>query len=288
MIAPPDGPPIFNDPPAADTVVERISPALSAPGATFDIELVALSLRGPSPIARPVVGDFDGDGTDDLAIFDQGMFVVFDPAQPGDAFPVTPGQVFDVPNMSPDALPTAGDTNGNGRDEFGVFSPSSGDWQFFEVDVSGGLMLIDEFGPFGGPNDLPFLVDFDGDGVAEPGTYDPGTGLLIVGERTPSGVDPIFSAKIAALLAELGSPSTVDLGADGGQALVFRDDLGDWSLFDFESDAAVSIPSEGFTRVGAHGVAGDFDGDGLPERLEMIFEDGFESGDTSVWSSTVP
>ena len=29
-------------------------------------------------------------------------------------------------------------------------------------------------------------------------------------------------------------------------------------------------------------------GDGVPERLEMIFEDGFESGDTSVWTSTVP
>ncbi len=288
LIVPPEGPPIFSNAPLVDTVVQRISPELTSPGATIDIELVELSLRGPSPSALPLVGDFDGDGSDDLAIFDQRMFVVFDPAQPGQAFPVSPGRVFDVPNLPPDALPTAGDTDGNGRDELGVFSPSSGDWQFFEIDTSGGLTLIDEFGSFGGKNDLPFVVDIDLDGRGDPGVYDPGTGLVIVGERTQAGVDSIFSAEIGALLAELGSLSTVDLGADGGQALIFRDGLGEWSSFDFESFAAVSIPSDGLTPTGALGVAGDFDGDGAPTRVEMIFADGFESGDTSAWSSTVP
>lgn len=73
-----------------------------------------LSFSYGSPTAQFVVGDWDGDGLDSVAVFDGGSFYINYTLRPGTADLVVPfGSLGDVP--------VAGDWNGDGVDTIGVF-----------------------------------------------------------------------------------------------------------------------------------------------------------------------
>jgi hypothetical protein len=74
--------------------------------------------------------------------------------------------------------------DGDGISEIGVFRPATGQW-FFDLDkngswndcqANGGSDLC--FDKFGAPTDIPVTGDWNGDGVAEIGTYRNGTWYL--------------------------------------------------------------------------------------------------------------
>jgi hypothetical protein len=123
----------------------------------------------------PIAGDFDGDGTTDIAVFG------FSPAEgfsrfavllSGGASETHPDGFINQPFGGRDDIPIAGDFDGDGTTDIGVFgfSPAEGFARFASL-LSGGVSEAhpDSFinQPFGGANDLPIAGDFDGDGTTD-------------------------------------------------------------------------------------------------------------------------
>jgi hypothetical protein len=82
-----------------------------------------------------------------------------------------------IPNFgAPTDIPVAGDMNGDGYSEVGVYRPSTGQW-FFDLDTPGWTNCIADGGTdlclaqFGGPSDIPVTGDWDGNGLDEVGVY---------------------------------------------------------------------------------------------------------------------
>lgn len=105
----------------------------------------------------PVVGDFDGDGTDEIGTFKDGVWKLRRSLGPDPAFDtVLFGQ--------PDDLPVVGDWNGDGASTLGVVRGDR--W-----------ILKDPHGPksenvsfkFAVPGGTPVVGDWDGDGIDGPG-----------------------------------------------------------------------------------------------------------------------
>lgn len=115
---------------------------------------------------RPVVGDWNGDGIDQVAIFNGGRWLL---DQDGDGRP----SATDVPFVfgSSGDQPVAGDFNGDGIDEIGVVR---GQWWIIDTDgdrrLTGNDLQI-EVPRNGGTKSQPVLADWDGDGKDNPGYY---------------------------------------------------------------------------------------------------------------------
>ncbi len=170
-----------------------------------------------------------------------------------------------------------------------------------------------------GLRSAPALTDVDGDGDRDL-LVGESTGTLRYFRNTGSATAPAFSEVTGtghplagAMVGNLSSPALADLDEDGDlDAVVGQGGLGDLSLF--HNTGSSSAPSyvevagtaNPFAQLGV-GLAStpalaDVDGDGdldvvvgedggslayLRSRL-AVFADGFESGDTSAWSMTVP
>jgi hypothetical protein len=139
-----------------------------------------------------------------------------------------------------------------------------------EVDASslayvtpGGLWQVEGFEPFyfGAPGDIPFLGDWDGDGLKTPGLYRPGDGFAYVRDSLDTGVaDHDFFVGVDGDIPLIG-----DWDGDGTDTFgVFR-----------PTEAKVYLRNSNDTGiadveflVGATGdmpFTGDFDGDGITE-----------------------
>jgi len=115
------------------------------------------------PGDRPVVGDWNGDGTATIAVFRDGVWHrdidgdgQWSKAERRSGF----GQIGD--------LPVVGDFNGDGVDELGVYR--DGKW-YIDTNGNGVLDGDDQTFELGGPGDVPVVGDWNGDGKAEPGVY---------------------------------------------------------------------------------------------------------------------
>ena len=103
----------------------------------------------------PVCGDFDGDGTTDISLFRAGT------------------GLWAIRNLtrayfgSADDYAIPGDYDGNGCCDMGIFRDASGLWAIL------GLTRI----YFGSGNDQAVPGDYDGDGTKDPAVFRPGSGL---------------------------------------------------------------------------------------------------------------
>jgi hypothetical protein len=108
-----------------------------------------------SPTDLPVVGDWNGDGRDDIGNYKGNGVWAFDYNGNG----IWDGTVIDQLHVfgSPTDLPVVGDWNGDGRDDIGNYK-GNGIWA---VDYNGNGIwdgtLIDEAHIFGGPADKPVV-----------------------------------------------------------------------------------------------------------------------------------
>ncbi len=110
----------------------------------------------------PLVGDWDGDGCDSLAIYRPGESRFYgsnsNKTQPAD-FSFNFGRVGD--------RPLSGDFNGDGRDDFGLHRPDTGLVR----------VVFEQAGPadltfyFGAPGDTLIVGDWDGDGIDTLGVH---------------------------------------------------------------------------------------------------------------------
>jgi protocatechuate 3,4-dioxygenase beta subunit len=211
---------------------------------------------------HPVAGDWDGDGKADVGIYGPAWprdpwAIAQEPGLPDPAnFPVLPpGKLKNVPPTDEDAtsggrllkrsthgmprfdridhvfhfgaihdLPVAGDWNGDGIRQIGVFH--AGQWNL-DNNGDGRFTEVDEAFAFGQAGDLPVVGDWNGDGIDEIGVYRAGKWLLDAnGSRSLDAQDKVF-----------------ELGGAGDQPVV-----GDWND-DGTDDPGVYRPAETVDRV---------------------------------------
>jgi len=180
-------------------------------------------LNGPDRLP-PVTGngDFDGDGSSDIAIFREatGLWAVRGITR------TYFGAEGDIP------LP--GDYNGDGTADITIFRPSTGLWA---------IRLISRF-YFGGGDDLPLAFDYDGDGISGGGIFRPTTGLWAF-----RGSTRCYFGKSD----DWPVPGDYKDGGSGAIA-IFRPATGLWAIR--------GITRSYFGVTGDWPAAGDYDGDG--------------------------
>ena len=213
---------------------------------------------------RTIVGDWDGDGYDDIALFRPltGTFVLFVNGNPFKTVTLLDGK--------PGGVPLVGNWNGLPGDELGLFRPAIGKF-VLDIDNDGvssdpddrvGAMLD------GKPYGKPLVGDWNGLFGEEVGLYRPGTG--------------VFTLDVDLDLATMDADDTVITrlaGKVGGQALVGdwdgdgRDDVGlffslsgQWLLDTNRNAQAAEITINRLDgAVGGRAVVGDFNGDGITD-----------------------
>ena len=147
---------------------------------------------------RPVAGDWNGDGSDKIGVWRPGTGRFY--LDMDGSFTWTSGvDVITAAFGVATDRPVAGDWNGDGTDEIGVWRPNTGR---FYLDMDGsqtwtpGVDVITA--SFGVATDRPVAGDWDGDGTDEIGVWRPGTGRFYLdmdGSSTwTPGVDVITAA----------------------------------------------------------------------------------------------
>lgn len=214
-----------------------------------------------TPSAGQTGGDYDGDGTEDLAVFRKksGLWAVrtvtrlyfgalgdLPVAGDYDGNGTTDPSIFRENGLwairgitrlyfgTSDGLPVVSDYNGDGTTDLAVFFKGSGLWAVRTV-----TRLY-----FGALGDIPVGGDYDGDGTAETGIYRPTVGLWAA--RTVTR-------------AYYGGPDDLPIPANwSGSGIivpaVFRPDIGLW--------ATLGMSRSYFGTGGDEPVPTDFDGDG--------------------------
>ena len=195
----------------------------------------------------PVAGDWDGDGTDGIAVFrsglnqDQRWYFVNDRTGGANyaSGPWGAGPLGDKP--------VAGDWDGDGIDGVGVFRTSTGgngvNWFLSEDTTS--LAGDHEFHYGAGPiGDLPVAGDWDGDGMDSVGVFRASDKTWYLSNILGTGVTDYQFAFGFAQTGDL--PVAGDVDGDGMDDVgLYRPSTGEW-FFDTNFDGIADIINVGF------------------------------------------
>jgi hypothetical protein len=131
----------------------------------------------------PIVGDWDGNGTDTLGRFRQstGTFFLKNTNAPGAA-----DLLFRFGPVGTNWLPVVGDWDGNGTETIGLYDPASSTFFLKNTNTPGPADLAFRFGPVGG-GFLPIAGDWDGVGGTGIGIYNPANGAYFLKNVPGSG-----------------------------------------------------------------------------------------------------
>lgn len=137
-----------------------------------------------NPGDRPFTGDWNANGTATPGLYRQsdGYAYIRGTNTQGNA-----DVTFFFGN--PSDVPLAGDFNGNGRDTLSLFRPSEGRVYIINRlgQNGGGLGVADYSYYYGGPGDIPFTGDFNGNGTQTVGLYRPSNGWVYLRNSHTSG-----------------------------------------------------------------------------------------------------
>jgi hypothetical protein len=149
---------------------------------TWEGPAVDRTLEYGAMIDVPLIGDWNGDGTDGIAIFRPSTgFWYFDYNLDG-----TVDKSFRF-GGSADRIIT-GDWDGDGKDGIAIFRPSTGFW-YFDYNLDG---TVDKSFRFGGSADQIIAGDWDGNGTDGIGIFRPSTGYWYLSNTMNGTVDRAF------------------------------------------------------------------------------------------------
>ena len=213
---------------------------------------VANTVRTFPPDTR-LICDWSGDGTDDLAYFQNGAWYLPDNATD---WPFAADLVFGGPGD----VPVCGDWNGDGRDTPGVFR--RGAWHLRNSLTSG---VADVTFGYGDPADVPIVGDWTGSGTDRPGVYRRGGWYLRTSPIAPGGM----TADIAFGYGDPGDrPLIGDWDGDGDDTPgIYRSDA--WYLRNANTTGIAQL-AFGYGIPSDRPVAGDFDGGGGPDGVGVV------------------
>ncbi|QDU64883.1 hypothetical protein Pan216_57760 [Planctomycetes bacterium Pan216] len=200
------------------------------------------------PGDRPVAGDWNGDGKDEVGVFRAGSFTL---DQDADAsFSSERDRQLGIGSDAHQPVP--GDWNGDGTEDVGLFLDG-----IFSLDVNGDGIFdpaVDEELAFGLADDFPVSGDWNGDGVDDVGVFRDGVFHLLCRGKDSRPRSVIFGAKgDRPFVGDWNGDGRHDLGVLRGHRIIL-DANGD-GVFEFERDAVVST---GFPE--GIPVAGDWSG----------------------------
>jgi hypothetical protein len=216
-----------------------------------------------SPGDEPIMGDWDGDGVFTVGVFtpSTATFHLRNSNSPG---PANLTFVFGPTTADlggNNAVPVAGDWNGDGIWTVGVFAPSRGDWNL-RNENSGGLPDAGSF-LYGALNSKPVVGDWNGDGKFTQGVIEPdGTWKL---KNDPFTGPPDFTFAYGAFADQLVAGDWNGDGVWSPGALENTAGALTWKLRNSNTAGPPDITP--FTYGGATflGVVGDFNFPALPE-----------------------
>lgn len=177
------------------------------------VRAVQFGSTGDSPTA---VGDWDGDGKADIAVYRPGT-----QANPQGYFYYRPSAQPDVnlisyPWGSPGDKSAVADFDGDGKTDPSIFRPSTGEW-FIQRSRDGFYAI-----QFGASEDKPVVGDYDGDGKADQAVFRPSNGVWYIW-RSSAG----FAAAQFGISTDQPTPGDYD-GDGQTDIAVYRD--GNWFI----------------------------------------------------------
>jgi hypothetical protein len=193
---------------------------------------------------RPVVGDWNGDGTDTPGVFRGGVWLVRNSNTVG-----LPDLEFDFGEAAD--VPVVGDWDGDGIDTPGVFR--GGVWLLRNSNTAGPPNL--EF-DFGEAADVPVVGDWDGDGIDTVGAFREGEWRL----RNSNSGGP---AEISLSFGQEGDrPVSGDWEGDGIDTIgLFAEGL--WKLRNTNRAGLADLEFDFFTFATDLPLTGDWDSSGV-------------------------
>ena len=171
------------------------------------------------PGSTTLACDFNGDGRDDIAIFDRGYWAFRLAVNSGAAY-----AAFYYGGYT--WTPVCGDWDGDGKAGIGVYAPDHGGW-YLRNDVSAGLPDI-SFN-YGWSTALPVVGDWDGNGTTTVGVFDGARSEWLLrnsnGAGTPSVSVQYGYAGVVPVPADYNGDRRTDLGLYDRGTWLLRTDL---------------------------------------------------------------
>lgn len=207
------------------------------------------------PGADTVSGDYNGDGTNDMAVYDQGSGSWYILSKSGEVL------VWGTQWGWSGAETVPGDYNGDGKSDMAVYDQPSGSWYILSTD--GGLIAWAQQWGWNGAETVP--GDYNGDGKDDLAVYDQNSGYWYI--YSMDGEALVWGTQWGWSGAE-----TVpgDYDGDGKDDLaVYDQNSGYWYILSVSGEVIAWAKQWGWS--GAYTVPGDFNGDDASDLA--VFDD---------------